>query len=63
MTGHWIEEEAPGIWRLRMGLLGFVQINNSHSGLRLGQVLFKVLKRVRICDKVRLASNLCPTFP
>lgn len=52
VTGHWIEEESPGVWHLQMGLLGFVQVNNSHSGLRLGQVLFRIIERLGICHKV-----------
>ncbi len=35
-----------------MGLLGFVQVNNSHSGLRLSQVLFRIIERLGICGKV-----------
>jgi hypothetical protein len=52
VTGHWIEETTPGLWELKSGLLGFTQINNAHNGERLGQALFKIIKRVGIEQKV-----------
>ncbi|OJT04203.1 hypothetical protein TRAPUB_5111 [Trametes pubescens] len=51
-TGHWIEESAPGVWLSETALLGFVRLNNAHSGVRLGQALFKVVQRVGIEHKV-----------
>ncbi|KAH9006048.1 hypothetical protein EDB84DRAFT_1447613, partial [Lactarius hengduanensis] len=35
--GHWIEEQAPREWAIEQALLGFVQMNTSHIGMRLGQ--------------------------
>jgi hypothetical protein len=54
VTGHWIEESKPMIWELKSALLGFTKVNNAHNGHRLGQILFKVIKRVGIENKVRL---------
>jgi hypothetical protein len=51
VTGHWIEE-INGMHMLQNALLGFVQMNNSHSGSRLGQAMFTVLDRVGIAHKV-----------
>jgi hypothetical protein len=51
VTGHWIEETTPGLWELKSGLLGFTQVNNAHNGVRLGQALFKIIKRVGIVQK------------
>ena len=52
ITGHWIQEETPGAWTLESALLGFVRLNSSHNGMRLGQALYKVAECVRIVDKV-----------
>lgn len=52
VTGHWIEETQPGIWKLQNALLGFVRLNNAHNGIQLGQALFKVICRVGIEHKV-----------
>lgn len=40
------------LWELKSGLLGFTQLNNAHNGERLGQALFKIIKRVGIEKKV-----------
>ena len=56
VTGHWVEEHAPGEWTLEHMLLGFVQMNCSHSGTCLGQMLYTVLNCLRIVHKVR---HLC----
>ena len=52
VTGHWIEETTPGLWELKSGLLGFVQVNNAHNGVRLAHTLLKIVKRVGIERKV-----------
>ncbi|KAH9013685.1 hypothetical protein EDB84DRAFT_1444172 [Lactarius hengduanensis] len=44
VTGHWIEERAPGKWTVEQALLGFVQMNQAHNGKRLGRALYKVCK-------------------
>ena len=38
----------PANWELKSALIGFTQLNNAHNGERLGQALFKVIKRVGI---------------
>ena len=53
VTGHWVEESVAGVWTLQSALLGFVRLNNSHHGVRLGQALFKVVRRIGIEHKVR----------
>ena len=58
VTGHWIEETTTTNWELKSALLGFIRINNAHSGERLGQALFKVLQRVGIAQKVMVADFL-----
>ncbi|KAF5337526.1 hypothetical protein D9758_016988 [Tetrapyrgos nigripes] len=52
VTGHWIEEKAPGEWKLEGVLLGFTQMNSAHSGLALGRALFKILRRFKIVNKL-----------
>ncbi len=52
VTGHWIEERAPGEWTLQQALLGFSRINTSHDGERLGRALFNVCSRLQIVPKV-----------
>ena len=52
VTGHWIEEQAPGEWTIEQALLGFVQMNMAHNGVQLGQALYKVCNRLQIVHKV-----------
>ena len=52
VTGHWIEEITHGLWELKSGLLGFVQLNNAHNGEWLAHALLKIIKRVSIENKV-----------
>ena len=52
VTGHWIEETAPGVWKMQNGLLGFVRMNCAHTGEQRGCALFKVTERVGITHKV-----------
>lgn len=52
VTAHWIEEKLPNDWSLEGALIGFVRMNRSHHGTRLGQALYKVASRVGIADKV-----------
>ena len=56
VTGHWIEERAPGEWTLEHALLGFTQMNCSHNGARLGQMLFSIVNRLRVVHKVRVIA-------
>lgn len=42
-----------GVWELKTALLGFVKMNNAHDGVRLGQTLYQVVKRLRVAHKVR----------
>jgi hypothetical protein len=58
VTGHWIEETSPGVWVLREAILGFTRLNNAHHGVRLGQALFKIIKRLGIERRVSLQSIL-----
>jgi hypothetical protein len=52
VTGHWIEESTLSKWELKNALLGFTRVSNAHNGERLGQALFKILRRVGIEHKV-----------
>ncbi|KAG2745645.1 hypothetical protein P692DRAFT_20655328, partial [Suillus brevipes Sb2] len=52
VTGHWIEEQSLGVWKVESALLGFTRLNHVHNGKRLGQALFKVVHRVGIAHKV-----------
>ena len=52
VTGHWIEERAPGKWTLEHALLGFTLMNTAHNGVRLGQALYKICDRLKIVHKV-----------
>jgi hypothetical protein len=63
VTGSWIEEKTPNKWELETTLLGFVQLNNSHNGVRLGQALFKVVSRIGIEHKVRTKRVLLNAHP
>jgi hypothetical protein len=52
VMAHWIRELAHTKWELESALIGFTKLNNSHNGIRLGHALFKIVKRVRIENKV-----------
>ena len=52
-TGHFIEEKEPYDWKLKSAVLGFVRISGAHTGVRLGQVLYKIGKRLGIEARVR----------
>ena len=54
VSGHWVEEPSPGVWKLEGALLGFAKLNNSHNGQRLGQTLFKIVDRLDISHKVKI---------
>ena len=49
--------KKPTLWELKSGLLGFTQFNNAHNGERLGQALFKIIKRVGIVRKVSYLTS------
>ena len=59
VTGHWIEERAPGGWTEEHALLGFIQLNTAHNGTRLGQALYKVCNRLDIIPKVSFRALHC----
>lgn len=52
VTGHWIEEQSFGVWKVESALLDFTRLNHAHNGKRLGQALFKVMKCVGIAHKI-----------
>lgn len=54
VTAHWIKESTPTKWELKSAIIGFTRLNNAHVGIRLGQALFKIIKRVGIENKVRV---------
>lgn len=53
VTAHWTSATTPTNWGLSSALIGFTRVNNAHVGIRLGQALFKIVKRVGIENKVR----------
>jgi hypothetical protein len=57
VTGHWIEESTPSQWELKSALLGFTRLNNAHNGKRLGQALYKIVRRVGIGHKVSVYAT------
>ena len=68
VTGHWIEERAPGKWKLEHALFGFTIMNTAHNGIRLGQALYKICDRLKIVHKVchlhsRSLSSTASSWP
>jgi hypothetical protein len=63
VTGSWVEELTPHEWKVQTALLGFTRLNNAHNGKRLGQALFKLVKRVGIAHKVWCSSFVCIRCP
>jgi len=56
VTAHWVQEPMLGKWELKSALIGFTRLNNAHNGERLGQALFKIVKRLGIEHKVSALS-------
>jgi len=54
VTGHWNEEMAPGVWEAHSALFGFTQMNSAHDGVRLGQALFNIVRRLGIVHKASI---------
>lgn len=59
VTGHWIEELGPGVWKLQSALFGFTKLNSSHNGERLGGALFLIIDRLGITHKVCFKFLIC----
>jgi hypothetical protein len=57
VTGHWIEETSPGVWDYNSALMGFLQMNTAHDGVRLGRALFKIVRRLGFSHKVLYYYN------
>ena len=53
VTAHWTSATTPTNWGLSSALIGFTHVNNGHVSIRLGQALFKIVKRVGIENEVR----------
>jgi hypothetical protein len=64
VTAHWIKligEPTSRKWELKSALIGFTRLNNAHNGERLGQTLFKIVRRVGIEHKVsKVTLSLMP---
>ena len=56
VTGHWVEDQAPGKWKLEHALFGFTFMNTAHNGVRLGQALYKICDHLKIVHKVHSHS-------
>ena len=56
VTGHWVEEQAPGKWKLEHALLGFTLMNTAHNGVYLGQALYKICSCLNTVYKVHSHS-------
>jgi hypothetical protein len=56
LTGHWIVEEN-GTLVLKIALLGFHRLRGSHKGERLARIVFTLLERAGITEKVSSASQ------
>ena len=57
VTGHWIEEQLPGQWKLEHSLLGFIRMNTAHNGQHLRQALFKICVCLGIIYKVYINKS------
>ena len=58
VTGHWVEEReiGSGNWTEEHALLGFTQLNMTHNGTRLGQVLYRVCDQLGVVHKVSVST-------
>lgn len=62
VTGHWVEEQSPGDWKLQNTLLGFTLMNTAHDGARLGRALYQIVKHIGIRDKVHVHGLTLPSI-
>lgn len=51
--GHWLTAE----WQLCSELISFAEIEGSHSGENMGQILYDILDQYNIRDKVKLFNS------
>ena len=63
ITRSWIEEGTPHVWTLWMGILAFIQLNNSHNSIHLGQALYKAVQCQDVTHKVHNVALYLFTFP
>ena len=52
VTGSWLQKNSLDVWEVKTVLIGFMQMNSTHSGARLGQVLYQVIHWLRIIHKI-----------
>lgn len=58
VTIHWIDKD----WCLRGEILSFAEIEGSHSGENMSEILYDVFKDYGILDKVYISFLLCGLY-
>lgn len=56
LTGHWIAQEN-GTLVMKITLLGFHRLRGSHKGERLARIVYTLLDRAGITEKVSNTSQ------
>src|SRR5260221_7074874 len=61
VTAHYINspKDQPEQWALKEVQLAFAPLEGSHSGENIASVLYAVLERYGICEKVCMSFALC----
>jgi hypothetical protein len=60
VTAHWIAKGVTNQLELRSALIAFREVDGSHSGENLGQVLFKIIQDIGIAHRVCICCTFMP---
>jgi hypothetical protein len=61
VTAHyiWIPEDDPHAWQLKAEQLAYKSFEGHHSGANIAQVLFRIIQKYGLEEKVCLFNELC----
>jgi len=60
VTAHWVAKGRTNQLELRSALIAFREVDGSHSGENLGQVLFEIIQDVGIAHRVCICCAFMP---
>lgn len=61
LTAHWIVIE-DGILVLKIALVGFHRLRGSHKGERLARIVYMLLERAELTEKVSHSAGYCMPY-
>ena len=60
VTAHWMAKRGTNRLELRSALIAFHEVDGSHTGDNLGNVLFDIIQAVGITHKVHIYRTFTP---